>query len=567
MEGNNKEENQEKRDGQKDKQEKENAKQKDSKNEKEKKETRQSFKGKKENIKEKIFIYFIENHVENIPSDIELDKNKFATDLELLSEGSFPVNKINYKYRIYRFKIINFKSENKVNVKIKLKNKINNKVYESKIIIKDFDFDIVIYDFKFKPNKKFMGGEDAPPQYKTFNEQEIFDMYVKYLRSKNLLQDSEENINLILWTHKLILCQKYKFSFYLLVLMESYSSSIYQKHIIEFDSNKVIGPGIITNEKKGQISTILQELIDKKNKEEHFKEENDRIKFKINLYTIFLYFNYLYNKEKFVSLLNDKQMEYDIFSGLLTNNILFKDIKLTKEQIGNLIKSASNFNELLNAFSFNKDILIFLQQIQNNFNKVVEIYEKESSETKKKSKKNLIINIEEFIIPSQNDNLEEISRCYINILDLQIKSNNKIFIIFGKQLFDKYIEYFKQYKILYLFYLRNIYQSMKEKISDFKMKNFDDIIIKNAIELSKKKQLKSIEILDIYSQISSYDSKNAHSIDIFEGLDVSTFNDEFYEKWKKINWNEIFGNQYKKFLEKITNIINFLCEIKVFKII
>ena len=66
---------------------------------------------------------------------------------------------------------------------------------------------------------------------------------------------------------------------------------------------------------------------------------------------------------------------------------------------------------------------------------------------------------------------------------------------------------------------------MKEKISDFKMKNFDDIIIKNAIELSKKKQLKSIEILDIYSQISSYDSKNAHSIDIFEGLDVSTFND------------------------------------------
>ena len=170
MEGINKEENQEKdkmkekQDGQNYKQEKENAKQKDSKNEKEKKETRQSFKGKKENIKEKIFIYFIENHVENIPSDIELDKNKFATDLELLSEGSSSVNNINYKYCIYRFKIINFKSEEKVNVKIKLKNKINNKVYESKIIIKDFDIDIFIYDFKFKPNKKFMGGEDAPPQ-------------------------------------------------------------------------------------------------------------------------------------------------------------------------------------------------------------------------------------------------------------------------------------------------------------------------------------------------------------------------------------------------------------------
>ena len=167
--------------------------------------------------------------------------------------------------------------------------------------------------------------------------------------------------NLILSTHKFILCQKYEFSFYLSLLMECFSSSIYQKHIIEFDPNKVIGPGIITNEKIDQINNIFQELKDKKNKEEHFEEENDRIKFKINFYTIFLYFNHLFNKEKFVSLLNDEQMKDDLYSGLLANNILFKDIELTKEQIGNLIKSASNFNELLNAFSYNKDILIFLQ--------------------------------------------------------------------------------------------------------------------------------------------------------------------------------------------------------------
>ena len=153
--------------------------------------------------------------------------------------------------------------------------------------------------------------------------------------------------------------------------------------------------------------------------------------------------------------------------------------------------------------------------------------------------------------------MEEISRYYINIIDLQIKSINKIFIIFGNPLFEKYIEYFKQNKVLYLFSLKNIYLSMKEKISDFKIKNFDDIILKNAIDLSKKKQLKSIEILefinkDIYYKISSYENKSSHSIDILDGLDASTFNDEFYEKWKKMNWNEIFGNQYKKFLEKMS---------------
>jgi len=374
------------------------------KEEKAKKDKKKSNKGKKEdigkNIKEKIFIYFIENHVENIPSDIKLDKNKYANDLEILSEGIFPVNNINYKYSIYRFKIINFKTEDKINVKIKLKNKLNKKVYESKIVIKDLDIDIFIYDFKFKPNKKFMGGEDAPPQYHIFKEQEIFDIYVKYLRSKNLNQESEENINLILSTHKYILCQKYEFSFYLSVLLECFSSSVYQKHINEFDSDKLIGPGIIEKEKIEEIDNILQELIDKRNKD-NFEDENDRIKFKVNLYTIILYYNYLFNKEKFTSLLNNEQMKDDIYSGLLTNIILFKDIKLTKEQFGNLINAASNFNELLNAFSFNKDILIFLQQIQNNFDKIVEIYKKESSEIKKKSKKNLIINIEEFIAPSK----------------------------------------------------------------------------------------------------------------------------------------------------------------------
>ena len=164
--------------------------------------------------------------------------------------------------------------------------------------------------------------------------------------------------------------------------------------------------------------------------------------------------------------------------------------------------------------------------------------------------------------------MEEISRYYINIIDLQIKSINKIFIIFGNPLFEKYIEYFKQNKVLYLFSLKNIYLSMKEKISDFKIKNFDDIILKNAIDLSKKKQLKSIEILefinkDIYYKISSYDHKSSHSIDILDGLDASTFNDEFYEKWKKMNWNEIFGNQYKKFLEKIASIIKELDSFKI----
>ena len=177
---------------------------KDSKVSKEEKEHKQVKKNEFEKkIKEKIFIYFIGNHEENYPSDFELDKSEFASDLEILSEDKFPVNNISYKYSIYRFKISNFKPEDKIKVKIKLKYKINNKIYEAKIDIKDFnfdfDFDLFLYDIKFKSN---------PPQYYKFSDQDTFRIYTKYLRSKKLNQKSEENINLILSTIKFIICQK-----------------------------------------------------------------------------------------------------------------------------------------------------------------------------------------------------------------------------------------------------------------------------------------------------------------------------------------------------------------------
>ena len=168
--------------------------------------------------------------------------------------------------------------------------------------------------------------------------------------------------------------------------------------------------------------------------------------------------------------------------------------------------------------------------------------------------------------------MEEISKYHLSLLESQLKSNNKIFIIFGKTLFEKYINIFKQKNILYLFHLKKISQSIEKII---KIKDFDNIIHQSGLELSKNKQLKNIEILEfinkeIYYKITSYDNKNNKSMEIFNGLDVSTFNNEFYEKWKEMNWNEIFNSQYPKFLEKIAKIIkdmkNFKILLKLFNI-
>ena len=111
MEGNNKEEEKSNQQPEENKEEKviqndENMEVKKKENiNQEKKELKQTKKNELEKkIKEKIFIYFIGNHNENIPFDFELDKSEIASDLEILSEGNFPVNNINYKYSIYRLK-------------------------------------------------------------------------------------------------------------------------------------------------------------------------------------------------------------------------------------------------------------------------------------------------------------------------------------------------------------------------------------------------------------------------------------------------------------------------------
>ena len=525
------------------------------KNEKEKNEEieKQKKNELEKKIKEKIFIYFIGNHDENIPSEFELDKSEITSDLETLSEGNFSENNNNHKYSIYRFKISNFKPEDKKNAKIKLKYKINNKSYESKIEIKDFnfdfDFDIFLYDIKFKSD---------PPHYYKFSDHDTFKIYIKYLRENKLKQNSEENINLILSTIKFIICQKkYEFSFYFDIFKECFIIPISTKLIIEFDLNKIIGPGEIAKETIERNNVLYTYFKKTDEKISLIKDENDTMKFKDNIYTILLYFNYFFKKEAFMSLLNEDPKRDDIYPILLKHNI-FKNIELSKELIGKLINLSSNFNELIIALSFNKDILIFLQIIQENFDKISDLYKKESSDSKKK----LVINIDDFINTSDKDNLEEISKYYCNLLDSQLKSNNKIFIIFGKTLFEKYIKAFKQKNILYLFHLRKICQS-NEKI--YKVKDLDNIITKNGLELLKKKQLNNIEMLELINKGMQFKLFNKTNLDIFDGFDVSKFNDEFYKKWKEISWKEIFdNNQYIKFLERIAKNIK---DMKNFKIL
>ena len=78
--------------------------------------------------------------------------------------------------------------------------------------------------------------------------------------------------------------------------------------------------------------------------------------------------------------------------------------------------------------------------------------------------------------------------------------------------------------------------------------------------MQKKKKMKNLEILDFlskdeYYSHKSYNKKIYRPLEIFDGLDISSLDSNFYKKWRTFDWYEIFSEQYFQFYEKILTLI------------
>ena len=60
------------------------------------------------------------------------------------------------------------------------------------------------------------------------------------------------------------------------------------------------------------------------------------------------------------------------------------------------------------------------------------------------------------------------------------------------------------------------------------------------------------------------------ALELFEGIDMSSINDEFLAKWKNINWQDIFAdkseNIYNKIRENVNNFKEFDILMKILNI-
>ena len=295
----------------------------------------------------------------------------------------------------------------------------------------------------------------------------------------------------------------------------------------------------------------------------------------VKLLGIIIYFNYLYHKERLPEILKNEYSKEYVYDSLIIYQKLFQNLKLEKDQITLLLEKSSNFREIKSSLSYSNNLFDILMLITNNFTKIYEAYilleeeynnqEEDSFELDKEK-----IDVAKIVKPNKSDNMEKISELFKNLIDIQ-RQKEDYFILFTESFFGNYAYFFsEEINLDNLFYLKDMINYSKEHIKEFRVDIYIDKIIHNtgftSAEKGLLKNLKLLEFIekDTFYNSKAYNKKYYRSLYILNGLNINEFDEGFYNKWKKINWNIIFETQYSEFLKKIANLVN---NIKDFKIL
>ena len=270
---------------------------------------------KEEETREFQYVYFIENHIETAHVFIGLSKKQITADnLECVYIGKKKITSKDiyicsiYRFRLYSsrikendFKIIENISKHSdiqvgqkriksYDITIELKDEDKNDKFEKAIKIKDFEKDIFIFDFKFDKQNGWIFNKDPPKSY-YFSLEEQFHMYIDFLRNgyKKLKQKSRQNYGLILSIQQILeeKNKKFKFTFFLIILLECFATPLILRHLDCFKPSKIESVGTISEGKLRQIINILN--IFEKNPEKilsYIKNENSKKNCEIKLFSI-----------------------------------------------------------------------------------------------------------------------------------------------------------------------------------------------------------------------------------------------------------------------------------------
>jgi hypothetical protein len=251
-----------------------------------------------------------------------------------------------------------------------------------------------------------------------------------------------------------------------------------------------------------------------------------------------------------------------VCKALIANCHFFKALKLTKDDISIILNYITKFEELIKVLKYNNNLYDLLQIVVENENKIYEILEKEKGG-------NNSINVEEIIEIKRDDNIKGIFELYKKLLDSQCEKK-VYFLTLSSNLCDKYISYLNEVDYEKLLSIKDIVELSEKVIKDFKInEDLKKKIHETGLILSQKRKLKNIDILnfienDEYYKSAQYKKRIYRPLEVFDGLDIKSFNQEFYEKWAKIDWNSIFdGQNNSDFLKKVADLVTDLNDFNI----
>ena len=373
-------------------------------------------------------------------------------------------------------------------------------------------------------------------------------------------QKTVENEDFIFSTQKLLIVPggKYDFSFYLLIFLECYSTKYVQRLLTIFTKDKIgeVGTCLEENERKVKLNALtklLQKYEDKPEELLEKIEEKKREEYGKYLVGIILFFTYSFKRERMQEVINKEKLQIYMDKALLEYKDFFKEINLAKERISNLINISQNLKEIVNSLKYCNSVLDLIESIldDSNFDKIWDICQSEIDD-----KKQPTIDIEKIVDIKEDDNIKEISGKYKILFNKQ-KEIKYFFIKFEPALCEKYISLFEGKNIGNLLYIKDIidlHQNYEIKV------NINEIIHDTGMKLYKEKKLKNSDLLnfirkDFYFNDSKYfGNKRYRPIEILNGFEFDSFDDNLFFEWKKLEWKKIF-DEYN-FLDKIFNSIN-----------
>ena len=514
------------------------------------------------------FVYFIDTHEKTKKFKIYLPDDYEGKDsLENITEKDTENELGGNTSEVYRFKIIpgslQKDEEQKYQILI-LGEGEDGKNYQYSIIFPDESKDFFEYDFNIEKT-----------DFQPLSHEKQFEIYVEILRKKlNKKVTSPENNNLIISTHRLLdeKEKKYNFFFYLLIFMECYKTKSIQQHLFCFKPEKIEGLGTFPESKIKLMKTILNLISKNPSKTLNLQNLKDEIELNELFYSILLYFNMNFQKEKVEEMFKDEKILTYLSKKLISFHSLYQGLILPKDTIRNLIKKSKTSEEILGFLPYiGTNIIEFLQLIYSELEFIKSIYDNEldklneENENKEKKDRKEIqkIELEKYVIPQKEDNIEKLYEV-ASLIFISLKMSNMDLIKFSKSLIGKYIEFYYGKSLKKLQLLTNLINLIKKNDKKFEFKyedkDIDLIIHETGIELIKNKKMKNTEILDfissdIYFNSEKFEKAYYRPLEILDGIDIEALDDKFFSIWEKINFNNIFIKWMNAFYDKIALLI------------